>query len=145
MKEDKRRIIAALVEKTGVKIDENDPAFIIVVLNQIMLENSASDAAKLIERAAEKFTDAAVTQADDFIAVANEALAKFSAKTNELKAALDDLSARQVAQSFVSPVNSPRSAVPVPAPRARNRNDAIWFVIAFIAGAVFGVGLTLIV
>ena len=45
----KRQIIAALVEKTGIKISEDDPAFLLVELNMLMLENKTGEAAKLLE------------------------------------------------------------------------------------------------
>jgi hypothetical protein len=135
---DKHRIIAALVERTGIRIDEHDPAFALVVLNQIMLADSASDAARQIEAAAGKFSDAATMQADDFVTVANEALAKFKAKTNELKATLDNLAAKQPAE-----VSGVHAQVLKPAAKSTSQaRIAVWLIVTFIAGTAFGVGLT---
>lgn len=41
--DDRRKYIAALVEKTGVRIDEDDPIFAVVLLNQIIMEEKKTE------------------------------------------------------------------------------------------------------
>jgi hypothetical protein len=140
---DYRKIIAALVEKTGIKIDENDPAFAIVVLNQIMLESSASDAAKSIETAASKFNDAATAQADDFVAVANEALSKFTTKTNELRAAI--LNIHQTNPTSIAPFSAEERArfiAELLAAQPSRGTAAIVGVLIFLVGLVMGIAIS---
>jgi hypothetical protein len=127
---EKRRLIAALVERTGIRLDEDDPAFVLVELNSLMLENSAGDAAKKIEESAKQFTEAAITQADDFVAVANETLSKFMFRTNEIKIVLDNFQAASL----------------VVAPEAVANQDktswAPWLIMTFMIGMAVGVGLS---
>ena len=49
---DRRKYIAALVEKTGVRFDEDDPIFAVVMLNQLILEEQKSELEKLVGRLA---------------------------------------------------------------------------------------------
>ncbi len=88
---DKRQMIAELVAKTGVKIDEDDPAFLLVELNILMLENSNNLAAKKLEETIKNFENVSTRNIDNFISVSNEALSKFVQRTNELKETLDAL------------------------------------------------------
>ncbi|MDG5824319.1 hypothetical protein [Xylella fastidiosa] len=88
----KRQLIAAIVEKSGIKLTEDDPAFLLVDLNLMMLEKQTSEAAKQLEAATEKFNAVTTHNVDDFVSVANEALSKFMQRTNEIKSSLDDLS-----------------------------------------------------
>lgn len=65
----KRQIIAALVEKTGTKIDENDPAFLLVELNIIMLDNVANNIATKLEDIFSKKTNNYISSIDDSIKI----------------------------------------------------------------------------
>lgn len=47
---DRRKYIAELVARTGVKVDENDPIFAVVLLNQIILEDQKSELEALVEQ-----------------------------------------------------------------------------------------------
>ena len=49
----KRQLIAALVEKSGIKLTEDDPAFLLVDLNLLVLESRTSEAAIQLEAATE--------------------------------------------------------------------------------------------
>lgn len=88
---DKRQLVAALVEKTGVKLDEDDPAFLLVDLNLMVLESRTSEAARHLANATQEFNAVTTRNVDDFVAVANEALSKFMQRTSEIKAALDEM------------------------------------------------------
>lgn len=126
--DDRRRITAALVERTGVRLDENDPALVLVELNRIMLENSASAAAAQIEDAAKLFNNTATAQADAFVGLANETLAKFSARANEIK-------------TLLGGQKKPPTSIQV----AKRQPNATWLLVAFLSGLAVGVGLSLIV
>jgi len=134
-----KEVIAELVKRTGVRLDEDDPAIVMVELNRIMLEHFASEATRSIDQVAKRFTETATTQADDFVAVANEALSKFTKKTNDIKAALDALP---------SPSSPPSRDVPVaevspPPPAAvSSKHHPAWFGVAFLGGLVVGVGMS---
>lgn len=45
---DRRKYIAALVEKTGVRLDEDDPIFAVVMLNQFILEDQKTELETLV-------------------------------------------------------------------------------------------------
>jgi hypothetical protein len=121
---DKRHIIAELVKRTGVKLDEADPALVLVELNRIMLEDSARDAAAQIEKAAKHFNDTATAQTDEFITLANETLSRFSARTNEIKTLLAQKGSKSVQM---------------------RHPDLTWITVAFISGIAIGIGFTLAV
>ena len=40
---DRRKYIAELVEKTGIRIDEDDPAFVLVLLNRLILQDQKTE------------------------------------------------------------------------------------------------------
>lgn len=99
---DKRQLIAALVEKTGVKIDEDDPAFLLVDLNLLVLEKQTSEAAKHLSNLMLEFNAVTTRNVDDFVTVANEALSKFMQRTQELKATLDEMTSARNLSSTVA-------------------------------------------
>lgn len=100
---DKRKFIADIVKKTGVKLDEDDPAFLLVELNQLMLEESTSLVTEGIDEATKKLQTVITTNIDDFISVANEAISKFTVSTRELRAAVEAQSlARHSLDNFTS-------------------------------------------
>ena len=45
---DRRKYISALVEKTGVRLDEDDPIFAVVMLNQLILEDQKTELEALV-------------------------------------------------------------------------------------------------
>lgn len=146
---DRRRIIAALVEKTGIKLDEDDPAFLLVELNMLLLEHRTREAARELDSAAEKFSAVAAHNADDFVSVANEALSKFIQRTRELIAAIDTASANAKAIQA-----APLPAVPAPAvspssPAARSSvtwvAGALWWLLPSIFGGGALVGAAAVV
>lgn len=49
---DKRDLIAEVVRRTGIRIDEDDPAFAVVILAQLVLEQQSKQVAADLERAA---------------------------------------------------------------------------------------------
>lgn len=128
---DRRQLIAAIVERVGVKLDHNDPAFILVELNHLALEESAKKVADQIGQAAEKFNRVATGQVDDFVTVANEALSKFIQKTNEIKVTIDSLPA-----SSIQPT-------PIAIEKSDSLNKWIWWALpaVFITGTIVGASL----
>lgn len=72
--EEKKAIIAALVEKTGVKIDGDDPAFLLVHLNLLVLEG-------VIERIQ--------GSTNELVELSNEASGKIVERIRELKPLLE--------------------------------------------------------
>ena len=45
---DRRKYIAELVEKTGIRIDEDDPAFVLVLLNRLVLQDQKTELEALV-------------------------------------------------------------------------------------------------
>lgn len=137
---DRRKLIAAIVERTGIKLDADDPAFLLVELNHLVFEESGSEVAKQISVAADKFGAITTRNVDDFVSVANEALSKFIQRTNELKIVLDAISAAPQNQSIKAPQNAP---VIDRIDRKELRSSFIWWLapLVFILGVLAGVVL----
>jgi hypothetical protein len=134
----KRQLIAALVEKSGIKLTEDDPAFLLVDLNLLVLESRTSEAAIQLEAATEKFNAVTTRNVDDFVSVANEALSKFMQRTNEIKSSLDNLSARPAPAGAVAASASP------PAPtKSSPRGTLLWWLLPLVfgGGVLVGVGM----
>ena len=130
----KRQLIAALVEKSGIKLTEDDPAFLLVDLNLLVLESRTSEAAIQLEAATEKFNAVTTRNVDDFVSVANEALSKFMQRTNEIKILLDNLATRPAQVATVA------ASAPAPAPtKTSPRGNLLWWLLPL----VFGVGVSL--
>ena len=135
---DRNKLIALIVEKTGIKLDPDDPAFVLVELNKISLEEAAEKIAVDLNNAANKFERTTTQNVDNFVDVANEALSKFIQKTKELTAAIDAVktSPKEVKHDSESKKNEPSSSRPA------------WLIpvlmfCCFFAGTIFGVSLTL--
>lgn len=113
---DRRQAIAALVQKTGVKLDADDPAFLLVELNALMLDHRVSEATHTLAAETTRLNRVMTENVDDFVAVANEALSKFMTRTQQIREQLDKLPAP--APTVVAPAPSvaaatlPRWAVP---------------------------------
>lgn len=45
---DRRKYIAELVEKTGIRLDEDDPAFVLVLLNRLILQDQKTELEALV-------------------------------------------------------------------------------------------------
>ena len=45
---DRSKYIAELVEKTGIRIDEDDPAFVLVLLNRLILQDQKTELEALV-------------------------------------------------------------------------------------------------
>jgi hypothetical protein len=139
---DRRQLIAALVQKTGVKLDEDDPAFLLVDLNLMVLESREDAAAEKLATATREFNAVTTRNVDDFVAVANEALSKFMQCTNELKSALVAMTP--------SPQSAP-AAIAAPATAARVDPKAaviavLWWLVplVFATGLVVGLSLSMV-
>ncbi|MRD49354.1 hypothetical protein GHT07_18925 [Caenimonas koreensis DSM 17982] len=136
---DRRQLIAALVEKTGVKLDEDDPAFLLVDLNLMVLDSRTDAAAEKLAAATRDFNAVTTRNVDDFVAVANEALSKFMQRTAELKSTLDALPRG----GHPAPVVATAPAVAV-AQVVANKSPAsvlLWLVpLVFATGLVVGLG-----
>jgi hypothetical protein len=134
----KRQIAALLFEKTGIKVTEDDPAFLLVDLNLIVLESHRSQVADEINKSVETLRKTATQSIDDFVAVANEALSKFSLRTKELRASVDAL-------NFSVPNAKTAMALPAhellandPNASGSRSSRAIYWLLAFL---IFATGL----
>ena len=138
----KRQLIAALVEKSGIKLTEDDPAFLLVDLNLLVLESRTSEAAIQLEAATEKFNAVTTRNVDDFVSVANEALSKFMQRTNEIKILLDNL-----AEKPAQPVAVVASAnAPAPTNSGHSSTPLWWLLpLIFSVGVLVGVGMSFVV
>lgn len=135
---DRSKLIALIVEKTGVKLDPDDPAFVLVELNQISLEEAAEKISINLNIAANKFEKTTTQNVDNFVDVANEALSKFIQKTRELTSLIDTVntSQKEVKHESFNKKNEPSSS------RLSWLIPVLMFA-SFFAGTIFGVLLTL--
>lgn len=134
---DKRQAIAALVQKTGIKLDEDDPAFLLVELNALMLDHKMNEAAQRLAAETTKLNQVMTENVDDFVEVANEVLSKFMVRTKEIKGQLDALN--------IEP--SPASAATVPAPTQKKEPPSmLWWLVptVFVVGVLSGVIVALL-
>lgn len=103
-------------------------------------EAKASQAARELEAATVKFGETTTRSVDDFVNVANEALAKFMQRTNEIKALLD--------KQATAPAVVPPAAVPSqhqPQQKEPSSKALKWlFPAIFAGGVVVGVILALL-
>ena len=143
---DRRDQIAAMVTRWGIKLDEDDPAFLLVDLNLMVLDDKTSEAAKRLEFVTEKFNTVATRNVDDFVSVANEALSKFIQRTNEIKTTLDAMNIAKPA-AIEQPLAPAAATVAKPTkPTQQPRGYAGWSVsVAFIVGVSIGATLAAIV
>jgi len=142
---DRNKLAAAIVERGGPRLDPDDPAFILVDLNRMVLEESAFKVAEQIGQAADKFGAITTRNVDDFVSVANEALSKFIHRTNELKSVLDGIKAVPIGEPARStPIVA---APPAPIDPKEALGGKLWAIIAgsFLGGVVVGVLITAIV
>lgn len=142
---DKRQLIAAIVEKTGVKLDEDDPAFLLVDLNLMVLESRTGEAATHLASTTKEFNQVVTRSVDDFVAVANEALSKFMLRTSEIKTLLEKLGPVSIATPAVAaavPPVSSTAAAPIPAAA----QTLLWWLgpLIFSTGLVTGVALSIL-
>jgi hypothetical protein len=107
---ERRRLAAALLEKTGLKVDPDDPAFVLVELNRMVLQEESAKAAEAISEASERANAKLLATADALAAQSNEVLGRFASRTDELRSSLE------AAANAVMP--SPPLAAAVKAPSA---------------------------
>lgn len=137
---DRRKLISRIVERTGIKLDPDDPAFLLVELNHLAFEESAGEVAGRIEAAAARFDEITTRNVDNFVSVANEALSKFIQRTNEIKAALDVMEGK-TGVAFAQAGAAPQSGSPIPSKTASKR-DVEWWLRSLVfggGGALVGV------
>ena len=145
------KLIALIVEKTGIKLEANDPAFILVELNRIALEESAKKIADNLTVSANIFQTTTTTNVDNFVGIANEALTKFNQKTTELIAAIEATTPNKPSNVTnthqARPINPPAYTDPTPQQSHQQANKT-WLIpiglfCCFLGGTLFGVTLTL--
>lgn len=91
----KREIIDELYKNTGVKIKEDDPAFILVELNKIALRVSSNELTMQLNEASKQFNSSRIKQLNELIAVSNDAISKLIKHTNEFKESSSQLNLNQ--------------------------------------------------
>jgi hypothetical protein len=131
---DKQKLIAEIVQRFDVKLDHDDPAFILVELNRLVLEDSAQKIANQITQAADKLDGLTTRRVDDVISIANETLSKFAQKTNELKKTINSL---QPPLSSEQPKLEQNTAID------QQINQRLWWTLPsmFVIGVMIGAGL----
>jgi hypothetical protein len=140
---DRRQLVAKIVERSGAKLDPDDPAFLLVELNHLAFDELANELADDIiaklNVATDKFGDITTRGVDDFVSVANEALSKFIGRTNEIKALLE------ISQTL-PPTNSVASIPVVPNAKKEPPSALLWWPVAmaFMVGALGGVLATVL-
>ena len=114
---DMDHLIGEVAAQTGIRLDRNDPAFALVVLNRLVLERSAGRILDGIRGALSDFEkSSAALQAQAGTAVAKELRQSIAALKTEIR-------------DIVAPVRS----------KAVTRTHVVWLAIG--GGAVFGAGV----
>lgn len=98
---DKAKLIAAIVERHKVRLDEDDPAFILVDLNQIVLNEAVKDIATLFSGIFEQI-DSASGKQNMQTAQLLDAGSKFEKQFEKLASALIEEGKRNIARSAES-------------------------------------------
>jgi len=130
----RRELIGKLYARTGQRIGEDDPAMLLVELADLMLEERTNQAADRLAAETERFGTTSTQAVDDFVAVANEALGKFTAKTGEITRQLDGLKSIPTAHS---PAVNPQ-------PSKKNEPPAyLWWLIPVIFMAALALGISI--
>lgn len=84
-----KKIIDEIFRTTGVKLEVNDPALLLVAINELATDSIAQKVDTQLTQSTDKFQKVVTTNLDDFIGVANEAISKFTISTRELRAAVE--------------------------------------------------------
>lgn len=134
---DRRQAIAALVHKTGIKLDEDDPAFLLVELNALMLDHKMNEASQRLASETARLNQVMTENVDDFVAVANEALSKFMVRTNEIKELLDALNTKAA---------TTKPATVVEPTQKKEPQSMLWWLVptTLVVGVLLGVILALL-
>lgn len=101
---DRNKLIGLIVEKTGIKLDPDDPAFVLVELNRITLEEAAENVALNLREAASKFEITANHSHEAHKLIAND-LQKFG----ELVTSFENVTLAAIAEmkSIKAPSSTP--------------------------------------
>ena len=96
-----------------------------------------------VDASAFRFEKTTTVAVDDFISVANEALSKFTQRTNELKGTLD-LIEKTIRSGIVVPSVPSEKKYQAPPQRGLEINSALWWIIpcATLVGLILGSLLT---
>jgi hypothetical protein len=129
-------LITAVFAKTGYKITRDDPAFILVELNRLMLENEAAAIADKLSQVTDDFDKTATNNINLWIDTANQATGIFQKKISELEAKVSGLSL----PDFLALAEKP-----VPEPASHNRTTDFYGLMVFTAGVLFGVIICLVI
>jgi hypothetical protein len=81
--DDRKGLAAVIFERTGLKIDQDDPVFVLVELNRVVLQQESARAAAAVTAASEAAHARMLATADAWAAQSNEVLARFAFKTEE--------------------------------------------------------------
>jgi hypothetical protein len=88
--DDRKGLAAVIFERTGLKIDQDDPVFVLVELNRVVLQQESARAAAAVTAASEAAHARMLATADAWAAQSNEVLARFAFKTEELRRAIEE-------------------------------------------------------
>jgi hypothetical protein len=140
---DQRKLISEIVEKCGIRLDPNDPAFILVELNKLVLDEYVNKIAPQLSRATDRFEAVTIRNVDDFVNVANEALSKFIQRTNELKTTLDAL--ERAGQGVTHTTTASALSVALESKYNFGFSHALWWIIPVVLsiGILIGSALSL--
>jgi hypothetical protein len=108
---ERRRLAAALLERTGLKVDPDDPAFVLVELNRMVLQEESAKAAEAISVASANANAKLLASADAWASQSNDLLGRFAARTDELRSSLE------AAANAAKPTPAPFTPKAPPPPR----------------------------
>ncbi|MDD2892567.1 MAG: hypothetical protein PHF20_01440 [Halothiobacillaceae bacterium] len=138
---DSQELSAELYRRTRKKIDPNDPAFMLVVLNEILLEQSANDIGERTAIIADGFEHTTRRGTDELIEAINKASAVIQGQVTTLEAAALKISVPElVAQKH------PEAELEKPTPQIEQGSmpgmlASVWFYAAGVLTGFFLAGL----
>jgi hypothetical protein len=128
-------LITAVFAKTGFKISRDDPAFILVELNRLILENEAAALSDKLALVTKNFDKTATDNVNLWIDTANQATGIFQKKILELEAKVNGLSLPDFLEK--------RQVPEAPASKSHAITN-VYILMIFTAGILFGIILSYI-
>lgn len=98
-------IIAEIFKLTGIGLDKDDPAFLLVEINKLMLNSSANEVIARLDQSTDKLNLEREKHLNELVSVSNEVLARYIAHAREIKKLLDELKLRPQEQKPSPTVN----------------------------------------
>ncbi|MDI1298608.1 hypothetical protein [Methylotenera sp.] len=132
---DKQDVIAEIYKLTGIGLDKDDPAFLLVELNRLMLDSRADEVIIRLDQSIDKLNQERANHLNELVSTSNEVLARYIGHAREIKKTLEEFKLK------------PQEAKPSPTviPTKEPNNALTWMIPASLSiGLLLGAALTFI-